>query len=248
LDAAAPQPSPQPDDAASVPQALGARIRIERAKTGMSIRELARRVKLSHSLISQIERGHVTPSVATLWSIATVLDLAVADLFTEAEASRRAGGALSPARPGTSAPIQHHENRAGITLAGGVRWERLTPAYDHEVDFVHVVYPVGSASCEEDALIRHGGREFGYVISGRLGIRIGFEEFELGPDDSISFESLTPHRLWTIGNEPVRAIWMVLNRRDDPRSGSGPSSLHAAVRATGARRAISQSRPRPSPT
>ena len=59
------------------------------------------------------------------------------------------------------------------------------------------------------------------MISGRLGVTIGFEEFEVGPDNSISFDSQTPHRVWTIGGEPVRAIWLVLNRRDDPR----PESL-----------------------
>jgi transcriptional regulator with XRE-family HTH domain len=214
-------PHPQPDDVAAVSQELGARIRIERTRAGMSIRELARRVNVSHSLISQIERGNVTPSVATLWSIATVLGLSVADLFSDTEDSRRSANVGSaPSAPRAAGPHQRHETRPGITLAGGVRWERLTPAYDEEVDFVHVVYPVGSASCEEDALIRHGGREFGYVISGRLGVRIGFEEYELGPDDSISFDSQTPHRLWTIGDEPVRAVWMVLNRRGDPRSGS----------------------------
>jgi mannose-6-phosphate isomerase-like protein (cupin superfamily) len=88
------------------------------------------------------------------------------------------------------------------------------------VDFVYVIYPVGSSSCDEDALVHHGGKEFGYVISGRLGVRIGFDEYEVGPDDSISFDSTTPHRLYAIGDEPVRAIWMVINRRNDPRSGS----------------------------
>jgi transcriptional regulator with XRE-family HTH domain len=185
----------------------------------MSVRELARRVEVSHSLISQIERGNVTPSVATIWSIATVLGLSVADLFSEVptDAARSDGRGPDAKKPG---PIQPHETRKVVTLAEGVRWERLTSASDDEVDFVHVVYPVGSSSCGEDALIRHGGREFGYVISGRLGVRIGFDDYEVGPDDSISFDSTIPHRLYTIGDEPVRAIWMVLNRRNDPRAGS----------------------------
>ena len=98
-----------------------------------------------------------------------------------------------------------------------MRWERLTSSSDDEVDFVYVEYPVGAASCEEGALVRHGGREFGYVLSGTLGVRIGFDEFEVRENDSISFDSSMPHRLWAIGDEPVRAIWMVINRRADPR-------------------------------
>lgn len=204
-----------------MPQALGTKIRAERTKAGMSARELARRADVSHSLISQIERGNVTPSVATLWSIATVLGLSVAELFSEVEGDARSEGVGSGKGPtGASTPVQSGRARQSITLAGGVRWERLTSTSDDEVDFVYAVYPVGSSSCPEGELIRHGGREFGYVISGRLGVRVGFDEFELEPDDSISFDSMTPHRLHTISDEPVRAIWMVLNRRNDPRSRS----------------------------
>jgi mannose-6-phosphate isomerase-like protein (cupin superfamily) len=55
------------------------------------------------------------------------------------------------------------------------------------------------------------------MISGRLGVRIGFDEFELGPGDSISFDAQSPHRLWTIGREPAVAVWVVLNRHGDSR-------------------------------
>jgi transcriptional regulator with XRE-family HTH domain len=211
-------PSVAPAEVPSVSEALGAKIRLERVREGMSVRELARRVEVSHSLISQIERGHVMPSVGTLWSIATVLGLSVADLFDEVE--RETGFGDGRTGHEASGPVQTHQTRSAITLAGGVRWERLTATSDDEVDFVYVVYPVGSSSCNEEALIRHGGREFGYVLSGRLGVRVGFDEYEVGPDDSISFDSMTPHRLYAIGDEPARAIWMVINRRNDPRAGS----------------------------
>jgi transcriptional regulator with XRE-family HTH domain len=195
-------------------EALGSRIRAERRAAGMTVRGLASRTGLSPSLISQVERGRATPSVATLWAIATELGLSVADLFNdESEGAADRNGR----RPPGAAPIQPHESRKAITLEGGVRWERLTSSSDEEVDFVYVDYPVGAASCDEGALVRHGGREFGYVLSGTLGVRIGFDEFEVRENDSISFDSSMPHRLWAIGDEPVRAIWMVINRRADPR-------------------------------
>jgi mannose-6-phosphate isomerase-like protein (cupin superfamily) len=99
-----------------------------------------------------------------------------------------------------------------------VRWERLTPHSDPEVEFLHVMYPVGAESCSADALVTHGGREYGYVSSGTLGVRVGFDAYVLGPGASIAFDSSSPHRLWTIGNEPVHAIWVVIGRADDPRT------------------------------
>ena len=84
-------------------------------------------------------------------------------------------------------------------------------------EFLVVVYNVGAESCPADALIRHGGKEYACIISGRLGIRIGFEEFELGPGDSIAFDAQMPHRLWTLGREPAEALWVVLNRHGDNR-------------------------------
>ena len=54
-------------------------------------------------------------------------------------------------------------------------------------------------------------------MSGQLGIRIGFDEHALGPGDSISFDSSSPHRLWAIGDEPVTAIWFVVGRQSDSR-------------------------------
>jgi quercetin dioxygenase-like cupin family protein len=65
--------------------------------------------------------------------------------------------------------------------------------------------------------VRHGGSEHGYVLSGRLGIRVGSETFELHAGDAVSFNSENPHRLWTIGKKPAVAIWVVLNRSNDRR-------------------------------
>ncbi len=86
------------------------------------------------------------------------------------------------------------------------------------------MYPVGAESCPHDALVTHGGREYGYVTSGRLGVRVGFDEYELGPGTSIVFDSSSPHRLWTIGREPVHAVWVVIGRAADARAEARPPS------------------------
>jgi len=114
-----------------------------------------------------------------------------------------------------------------INLASGVRWERLTRERDADVEFLYVVYPVGAESCPEDALTTHGGREYGYVSSGTLGVQVGFERYELGPGGSIAFDSSSPHRLWAIGGDPVHAIWVVIGREADPRTAARPSTAGA---------------------
>jgi transcriptional regulator with XRE-family HTH domain len=195
----------------NVSETLGAAIRQARQAAGFSVRGLAAKTEVSPSLISQIERGRATPSVATLWAIATQLGIPIGELFNGAEP-----GLGVPT--GSSSPVQRHDTRKVITLAGGVRWERLTPGSDDEVDFVYLVYPVGAESCAPDALTRHGGKEYGFVVSGTLGVQIGFDEYVVRANDSICFDASQPHRLWTIGDQPAVAVWTVVNRRGDSRA------------------------------
>lgn len=195
---------------------LGAHLHRARERKGLTVRGLARYVGVSPSLISQIERGRVTPSVGTLYALANELELVVDDLFKDT-GPRAADTDRSVVIRRGSDPVQRQNRRKAIKLAGGVRWERLTPTPDKEVEFLYVVYDAGASSCDEDSMIRHGGTEYAYMISGRLGVTIGFESFELGPGDAITWDAQMPHRLWTIGNTPAVAIWVVLNRHGDNR-------------------------------
>jgi transcriptional regulator with XRE-family HTH domain len=201
---------------AKVSTSIGPRLRQARERKDMTVRGLARYIGVSPSLISQIERGRVMPSVGTLYSMANELGLVVDDLFTGAQ-PRTKGRDRGETDQDQTNPVVHMGQRKSIHLADGVRWERLTPTPDKDVEFLVVVYDVGAESCAKDALIRHGGKEYAYMIRGRLGIKIGFEEFELGPGDSIAFDAQMPHRLWTIGKEPAEALWVVLNRHGDAR-------------------------------
>lgn len=192
---------------------IGSKLREQRTRRGVSLRELAEKIGVSPSLISQIERDKVNPSVSTLWALVTELGLTMGEVFDDPEV-HGAHNARPAAAPG---PVATPETRAVMNLASGVRWERLIPQSDPLVEFIYVVYDVGSTSCPEDSLVRHGGREYGYVISGHLGVQIGFDRYELGPGASISFDSSSPHRLWTLGSAPVHGIWVVVGRQNDPR-------------------------------
>src|SRR5205814_7354282 len=161
---------------ARVSSAIGPRLRQAREHKNMSVRGLARYVGVSPSLVSQIERGRVMPSVGTLYSIANELGLVVDDLFSGVQRSRKSDrGEMAVAD--VINPVLKSGQRKVIKLADGVRWERLTPTPDKDIEFLVVVYDVAAESCAKDALIRHGGKEYAYMLSGRLGIKIGFEEF-----------------------------------------------------------------------
>jgi transcriptional regulator with XRE-family HTH domain len=215
------EPSARPD----YPQ-MGERLRAARSARRLSLRELAGRLGVSPSLISQIETGRANPSVSTLYAIAAELDVSLDELLfndrrppeapaetaatpTPIARARAAGGVLPQGAP---EPVQRATTRHQIRLASGVLWDRLTTISEPGVEFLHVTYEVGGASSPEDAFQRHPGHEWGYVLSGTLQVRIGFDEYVLQPGDAISLNSTIPHRLANIGTVPVEAIWFVIGR------------------------------------
>jgi transcriptional regulator with XRE-family HTH domain len=202
---------------------LGPRLRLAREERQLSVRELARRIGCSASLISQIERGVSVPSVGVLYSLATELDSSLDHLLFGAGADGRrpaavavpdgspAAGTPPPAADSGPGIVQRADGRNIIDLASGVRWERLTPGADATTDFLEVIYSPGGHSTDERRPLRHDGHEYGLVISGRLQANVGFESYELGPGDSIAFDSSTPHEYLNKTGEPVHAVWVVVH-------------------------------------
>jgi transcriptional regulator with XRE-family HTH domain len=206
---------------------LGPRLRLVRSSRQLSVRELARRVGCSASLISQIERGVSVPSVGVLYSLATELGSSLDYLLfgsgagpdaapvaappAREAAAEGAVAAGDPAATSSPAIVQRGCDRRIIDLASGVRWERLTPQSEAMTDFLEVIYSPGGHSTDERRPLRHDGREYGLVISGTLTANVGFESYELGPRDSIAFDSSTPHEYLNKTGDVVRAIWVVVH-------------------------------------
>lgn len=190
-----------------------------RLRNEIGLRELARRLDLSPSSISQIETGKMRPSVRTLYAFASEFGVTVDEVLFDqaqpaAQVSTGSGAATDATGPGLM--VQRVDERPAITLFSGVKWERLMFWGDEDVEFIEATYEPGGASSPEGQLVRHNGHEFGYVLSGTLRVVVGFDEFILGPGDSVTFPSPTPHRLSNEGDEPVRAIWVVRGRRGAP--------------------------------
>jgi transcriptional regulator with XRE-family HTH domain/quercetin dioxygenase-like cupin family protein len=216
---------------------IGDQLRARRQSVGLSLRDLAERLGVTPSLISQIERGRARPSVSTLYALVAELDVSLDELLFNDEWPPGGSGATEPGAPesaeaatrqadgGTATPggyarhepVQPAATRHRIRLASGVIWERLTTTSEPGVEFLHVVYEVGGASSPADAFQRHAGHEWGYVISGTLEVVIGFDRHVLEAGDAVSLDSRIPHRLANIGDTPVHAIWFVMGRDADPR-------------------------------
>jgi transcriptional regulator with XRE-family HTH domain len=218
------------------PESVGRRLRTERERQRIGLRELARRVNVSASLISQVELGKATPSVGTLYAIVNELGMSLDELFFDSTSAEAAPPGVTMAdgvaavdltepvngdasHPPAQAldPVVRRGERKSIQLESGVRWERLTPETEHDVDFLYVHYDVGGASCQPDSLMRHAGKEYGHVLKGRLEVTVGFETYDLEPGDAISFNSTVPHRLFNAGDVPAEGIWFIVGRRGEPR-------------------------------
>lgn len=223
------------------PDQIGARLRVERTRRGLSQRKLAQLVGVSPSLISQMESGKVQPSVATLFAIVTELGLSIDQLIQAGGAADRPSSASADDHSGRATPsptaatgarrsnppeateqrnptsvgaermVQRSSERPTIRLSGGVTWERLTPDADHLVDFLYVTYDPGACSSQDNQFLRHEGREYLFMLSGHLEIQVAFETNTLTPGDSITFDAMRPHRLTNNGTEPAVAIAAIVH-------------------------------------
>jgi transcriptional regulator with XRE-family HTH domain len=185
------------------------------------MRELARRVGITPSHLSKIERGLANPSVGTLWTVSDELGVPVAAMFAGEEYSQtrvspsahRRHTAPQRSQAGDPllsvfAPAVDPGHRELIKMAG-VEFQRLTPHDDLSLEFMEVRHEIGAGDPEA---YHHRGREYGLVLTGRLQVEIGFAKYVLDPGWSIAFDSSNPHRVLNIGDEPASAVWVVVGR------------------------------------
>ena len=221
---------------------VGALIRRERQRQGLSLRELARRVGVSAIMLSQVETDRTRPSVSTIYAIATELGISIDALLSDRDAAvldaadagavTEGGGVASAVNADTGTTgsrrgpslgelgcqLVSPENRRKLELESGVTWELLSDLLPHLVDFMYVTYEPGGRSSSSGKLMRHTGTEFAYLLRGKLKIQVGFDEYVLQAGDALAFDSSEPHLLVNEGAEPAEGIWFVLGRRLTPES------------------------------
>jgi transcriptional regulator with XRE-family HTH domain len=177
---------------------FGARIRRLREGMDLSLRDVAERSGVSAPMLSQVERGETSPTLAVAERIAAGLELTLSQLLrldesdgvTVVRASeRRRGGArrhryevLTPALPGLRAEVSLH------TLGAG------------------------AATGQPDDPPRHepGSRETAVVVEGRLRLVCGGVPHELQEGDAVTFDSDLPHHFENPGESDARFYAVVV--------------------------------------
>lgn len=128
----------------------------------------------------------------------------------------RAGRAGPPREKSQTGYSETHVVRHGcgtsIQLQGGVTWELLTPEVDHDVSFMLVTYPPGSASSADRHLLRHDDKEYFYLLEGVLEVQLAFEKTTLHAGDAMSFDSSRPHRFENRADVRAIGVWSVVRK------------------------------------
>ncbi|MBN2642974.1 MAG: cupin domain-containing protein [Victivallales bacterium] len=175
---------------------FGDKLRKVRKRSGMTMKEVAERAGVSESLISQIERNHISPSIDTLLNIAEILHLDMDYLFRDLNRS-------------TDINVVKKSERLRI-VRNGVSFERLSRTSgddDHGIEAYYLEIPPGGENGND--IYGHQGKELGSVLSGDGSLRIGGQSIKLREGDSVSFSSDSPHILKNTGDKPLRAFWVV---------------------------------------
>jgi transcriptional regulator with XRE-family HTH domain len=179
-------------EGADITDQLAARLRAARKARGLSLDAAARLSGVSRSMVSQIERGESSPTVATLWNLTRALGVDVAGLLAGG------AGAVEVMRA-AAAPV--------MTPAPGVRITILSPP---EAVGAHEVYDLEFAPGAALDSRAHGPgcREHLTVIAGRLTVAAGGAPAALGPGDTARYAADRPHRIAAEGGA-ARAILIV---------------------------------------
>ena len=176
-------------------QPIGAILRLVREKLGKKQGDIAAAADISISMLSQIERGAVSPSIDTLMAVCAALNLDMSDLF------RR----IAPLRP---VRLRHEAQRL-FTKKNGVRYEQLVLNAEGAAPIEMFLLELDSGKQTGLGGVGHEGIEMGYVLKGNATMNIGGEMFEIKEGDSLSYSAHTAHVLMNTGKEKFCSVWSV---------------------------------------
>ena len=185
--------------AAGDPLQVGPRIRALREQMGLSLRDLGERAGVSAPMLSQVERGETSPTLATAQRIASGLDLSLSQLLRLDEAE------------GVTV-IRRAERRPGHSRASGHDYELLTPELPGQRAEVsrHALKPGAKTGGPEDPPMHEAGsRETAVLLAGRLKLICAGTTYELSEGDSVTFDADLPHHFENPGRAEARFMAVV---------------------------------------
>jgi transcriptional regulator with XRE-family HTH domain len=184
-------------------QSIGREVRAFREKLGLTIAELAKGTGISAGMLSKIENGTTSPSLASLQALSRVLHVPVTALFRSFEESHqasfvKAGEGLTIERRGTRAG--HQYQLLGHTPHGSLAVEPYLITLTEQSD----VFPI----------FQHAGLEFLYILEGEVSYRHGSKTYRLTPGDSLFFDSAAPHGPDELKVLPIRFLSVICYVRE----------------------------------
>src|SRR5450755_2287155 len=163
----------------------------------MGLVELGKHTGLSPALLSKLERDKLYPTLPTLLRIALVFSVGLDYFFTDerkrhvVSVVRKEERIRLPERPGTSEIAYYFES---LDFKSN---ERKTSAY--LADFEQV-------PPEKLRPHQHPGMEFLHLLKGKLGLKIGLDNYELEAGDSIYFDPNVDHTYRRLSKTACQAL------------------------------------------
>jgi len=172
---------------------LGLQIRKKREEKGITLTQAAKEMKFSPSLLSQIERGIVSPSISTLRIIADYLNTYIGVLLGESVNKENA------------VIVRKGKKARSIVWGRGVKLHILSPS-NSNLEFMYDEYEFNSST--GDKLYQHEGEECAFVLEGKLEINLNGNKYILSKGDFIWFQSTIPHQITNLSDKKSIAIWV----------------------------------------
>ncbi len=190
-----PSQKPEEEKVRRRPYHFGEKLRQVREHKGYTLKVVAQRTGVSESLVSQIERNHVSPAIDTLLALADVLDINLEYLFEEYKKNRPVQIIRSTERPA----LQEDD----------ITYEGLAKQANSETSIEAYLIKIPAGSHTHRGSYGHLGREIGYVIKGKAALVYDGKSYELEAGDSVSFSAGASHSIENIGDCELEAIWVV---------------------------------------
>jgi transcriptional regulator with XRE-family HTH domain len=176
---------------------LGPRVRALREAMDLSLRDLADRSGVSAPMLSQVERGETSPTLAIAGRIAAGLDLRLSQLLRLDES-----GAVTVVRAG--------EGRRGGRK--GHRYEVLSPALPGQRAELsrHALEPGAvTGGAGDPPMHEPGSRETAVVEAGEVVLICDGDRHALKAGDAVTFDADLPHHFENPGDAPASLLAVV---------------------------------------
>jgi transcriptional regulator with XRE-family HTH domain len=177
---------------------LGKRIREERLRQSKTLKDVEGRSGVSATHISQIERGITWPTVNALSKVATALERNASFFLEEVELPEVCVSI------GSDTILLSERPRVSMTpLTNGIPGGKI--------HFYKLVAEPDSGSGKFVPGHLHEGDECGWVLSGRIEVKVGDEVFSLKKGDAIHFSGSKFHGIKNAGSEVSESVWAALS-------------------------------------